>query len=56
MHLELFNRAESSVKDGKDLQLGPVQVCEVCGYTLEGDAPDQCPLCMAKREMFKSFE
>jgi rubrerythrin len=56
MHLELFQRAERVVRDKKDLDLGPVQVCRLCGYTLEGDAPDQCPLCMAKKEMFKSFE
>jgi rubrerythrin len=56
MHLELFQRAERVVRDKKDLDLGPVQVCSLCGYTLEGDAPDQCPLCMAKKEMFKSFE
>jgi rubrerythrin len=56
MHLELFQRAERAVRDKKDLGLDTVQVCEVCGYTLEGDAPDQCPLCMAKREMFKSYE
>lgn len=56
MHLELFQRAERVVRDKKDLDLGPVQVCSLCGYTLEGDAPDQCPLCMAKREMFRSFE
>jgi len=56
MHLELFRRAEQTVRKKKDMELGPVQVCEVCGYTLEGDAPDQCPLCMAKSEMFRSFE
>jgi rubrerythrin len=51
-----FERAERVVREKKDLDLGPVQVCGLCGYTLEGDAPDQCPLCMAKKEMFKSFE
>ena len=56
MHLELFKRAQKTVEKKKDLDLGPVQVCEVCGYTLEGDAPDECPLCMAKKDMFKSFE
>jgi rubrerythrin len=56
MHLELFQRAERFVKDKKDPEFGPIQVCEVCGYTLEGDAPDECPLCKAKKEMFKSFK
>lgn len=28
-------------------------VCEVCGYVAEGEAPDRCPVCNAKREQFK---
>jgi rubrerythrin len=54
-HLELFQKAEKAVQEKNDMKLGAVQVCEVCGYTLEGEAPDQCPLCMARKEMFRSF-
>jgi 4a-hydroxytetrahydrobiopterin dehydratase len=32
-----------------------VQVCEVCGYTLEGDDPDRCPLCNATKDKFTGF-
>ncbi len=28
-------------------------VCEVCGYVAEGEPPDRCPICNAKREQFK---
>ena len=28
-------------------------VCEVCGYVAEGEAPDRCPICNAKREQFR---
>jgi len=32
-------------------------VCSVCGYVYEGeDAPDECPVCKAKKEMFKIME
>jgi len=31
-------------------------VCEVCGYTVEGEAPEKCPICSAKRDQFVSFE
>lgn len=55
-HKLLFEKAKDAVADGKDPELGPIQVCEVCGYTLEGDAPDQCPVCGAKRERFTGFE
>ncbi|HEY9246330.1 MAG TPA: hypothetical protein VIO11_05735 [Candidatus Methanoperedens sp.] len=33
-----------------------MQVCEVCGYTLEGEAPDKCPLCGASRDKFTAFK
>jgi len=31
-------------------------VCSVCGYIAEGEAPDTCPLCGAKKEAFKLVE
>jgi len=32
-------------------------VCKVCGYVHEGDeAPDQCPVCKARKEMFEKVE
>jgi rubrerythrin len=46
MHKQLFEKALESVDSGKDVELGPIQVCEVCEYTLEGEAPDRCPYVM----------
>ena len=43
------------MKGGKDVEMDAVQVCEVCGYTLEGEAPDECPVCGAKKEKFTEF-
>ena len=32
-------------------------VCKVCGYVHEGDdAPDECPVCRAKKAMFEKVE
>jgi rubrerythrin len=56
MHKMLYEKALESVNSGKDAELGPIQVCEVCGYTLEGDAPDVCPICGALKEKFTAFE
>jgi len=56
LHRQLFERALDSVNAGKDMNLGPVQVCELCGYTLEGQAPDKCPLCNASKDKFIAFE
>jgi rubrerythrin len=56
MHRMLFTKALQAVeKESKDVELGPVQVCEVCGYTLEGEAPEKCPLCGVGREKFTVF-
>jgi rubrerythrin len=56
MHKMLFDKAMEAVGSGSDIQLGPIRVCEVCGYTLEGDVPDICPLCGVSREKFTTFE
>ena len=55
MHKLLFEKAKKAVDEGRDVDLGTVQVCEVCGYTLEGEAPDECPVCRAKREKFTAY-
>lgn len=55
MHLALFRKAQEAVASKRDVELGPVAVCAVCGYTLEGEAPDECPVCKAKRDKFKIF-
>jgi len=31
-------------------------VCQVCGMTVEGEAPDECPVCKAKKQMFKKVD
>jgi rubrerythrin len=31
-------------------------VCPVCGCTGEGEPPAKCPICGAKKELFKKFE
>ena len=56
MHKDLFEKAKEAVDSGEDVELGPVQVCEVCGYTIEGEAPEKCPLCNALKDKFTAFE
>jgi len=55
-HLALYQKAKEAVDTGSDVELGAVQVCSVCGYTLEGEAPDNCPVCKAKKEKFVAYE
>jgi len=56
MHVDLYKRAKQAVDQGRDVSLGPVQVCTVCGYTVEGDAPDKCPVCNALKNKFRTFQ
>ncbi len=55
VHAEMYGQAKSAVEDGKDAEVGQVYVCSVCGWTGEGEAPDKCPLCKAKKEKFSTF-
>ncbi len=52
VHHGLFNQALAAVETGKDRGDAPVRVCPVCGHTVIGDAPDQCPVCKVKGEKF----
>lgn len=56
VHAAMYEQAKQAVDGGKDVQLGPVQICSVCGYTAEGDVPDKCPICGATKEVFKTFD
>lgn len=54
-HAEFFRRAKDEVDAGSDMALGPVQICVVCGWTYEGEVPDECPICKAKRDKFATY-
>jgi len=56
IHAEMYKKAKKAVDAGKDVELGPVRICQVCGHTLEGQAPDFCPTCGAKKDEFITFE
>ncbi len=54
-HASFYQSAKQAVDQGKDVALGAIQVCSTCGYTLEGEAPDKCPICGASKESFRAF-
>jgi len=55
IHAAMYQEAKQSAEAGKDIEIGDIFICSVCGYTIEGEAPDTCPICGAKKEMFKRF-
>ncbi len=55
IHAKLYAKAKEAVDAGGDAEIGVLHVCPVCGYTVEGTVPDTCPICGAKKELFKEF-
>jgi rubrerythrin len=52
IHHGLYTEAQASLKGGKDLPSQAIYVCGVCGNTVNGQAPDICPICGAARGRF----
>jgi rubrerythrin len=55
VHSGLYKKAKASVDQGQDLGFFPVHVCGVCGFTVEGEAPEKCPICGAPKVKFIRF-
>jgi rubrerythrin len=53
IHANLYRKALENL--GKNLDTD-YYVCQVCGYTAEGSAPDECPVCKAKKQAFRKVE
>ena len=50
IHARLYQAALESMGKNADADY---YVCQVCGFTAEGDAPDECPVCKAKKQAFR---
>ena len=55
IHAEMYSAAKITVEGGNDAEVGQIHVCSLCGWTGEGEPPDECPLCKAKKEKFVTF-
>jgi rubrerythrin len=53
VHAELYKKALENLGSNEDVDY---YVCEICGYTAEGEAPDKCPVCNASKEKFKRID
>ena len=56
IHHGLYQEALTDLEKGIAKELKPFYVCQVCGNTVEGEAPDKCPVCGAPKKMFKLIE
>lgn len=55
IHSQMYADAHAAVAGEKDILEAPVRVCEVCGHTVIGDAPEKCPICNVPREKYRTF-
>ena len=55
IHHRLFEAMLKAVETGQTVKDEPVFVCQVCGNTVAGQAPEKCPVCGAVHT-FKSVE
>jgi rubrerythrin len=56
VHHALYQKALKEVEAGKNPEAKPVFVCQRCGNTVEGEAPDKCPVCNAAKVLFKKID
>jgi rubrerythrin len=47
IHHKLFNAALADLAAGKKKTDTPIYVCQTCGNTVWGEAPERCPICGA---------
>ena len=56
LHADLYDKALQAVKGGKSMKDEPYYICQGCGYTAGGSAPEKCPVCGAPMSRFKKVE
>jgi len=56
IHHKHFEETIKAVEAGQQLKDEPYFVCQVCGNTVTGEAPEKCPICGAPGSSFKRVE
>ncbi len=56
IHHGLYTEALKAVEDGDEIPGKHYYVCQVCGNTVEGAAPDKCPICGAAKSRFTKVD
>ncbi|MEJ5187413.1 MAG: rubrerythrin family protein [Candidatus Geothermincolales bacterium] len=53
IHAGLYKKALENLGNNEEVDY---YVCQVCGNTVENEAPERCPICGAPREKFKKVD
>lgn len=56
IHAKLFSKAIEALESNKMPTKTDYYVCEVCGNTVEREAPERCPICGAPKKEFKLIQ
>ncbi len=56
IHHGLYSKALDDIQAGKKSGVKAYYVCQICGNTVENDAPEVCPICGAPRAKFLKVE
>ena len=56
IHHSLFQKALNDLEMGAKSEARPYFVCQVCGNTVLGEAPDICPICGTPKSKFKQID
>jgi len=56
IHHKYFEATLKALNAGTKLNDEPYFVCQVCGNTVPGEAPERCPICGAPRTQFKRID
>jgi rubrerythrin len=56
IHYGLYEKTLKAVESGKKQEPRPVFVCQNCGNTVEGEAPEKCPICAKPKSWFKQID
>jgi rubrerythrin len=54
-HQAIYDAVLKGVEGKSDCGTDTVRVCPICGHTVIGDAPDECPVCGTAGSYFKEF-
>ena len=56
IHHGLYQKALADLEAEEQMKDEPYFVCQSCGYTVAGEAPEKCPVCGAPRKIFKRID
>lgn len=55
IHAQMYKKAKELAEKEEDYPDTDIYVCPICGYTVEGEPPDRCPICGAGKDSFQKF-